>query len=250
MPRRAATPPNEAPYPTLVGTATSGTPVRPPTTDGRAPSMPATTTRQSATASRSRTASSRCRPATPTSSIRSTAAPCTRTVSAASAATGASEVPALTIATVPRGSGSGPSVTARATRSVAASGSARATTSRASGIEAGGQDGAVGVPLVQGAQDRDHLVGRLAGAVDDLGITGPGGAVEVDAGEAEVTHTGVGLVHAENLPGATRATRPGALRPSAARCWLKATDRRPTQRGSDRCRSSSPMPRGRPTGSR
>ena len=33
MARRAATPPNEAPYPTLVGTATSGTPVRPPTTD-------------------------------------------------------------------------------------------------------------------------------------------------------------------------------------------------------------------------
>ena len=118
------------------------------------------------------------------------------------------------------------------------------------GVEAGGQHGAVGVPLVQGAQDRDHLVGRLAGAVDDLGIAGPRGAVEVDAGEAEVAHTGVGLVHAENLPGATRATRPGPLRPSAARCWLKATDRRPTQRGSDRCRSSSPMPRGRPTGSR
>ena len=32
MPSRAARPPNEAPYPTLVGTATSGTPLRPPTT--------------------------------------------------------------------------------------------------------------------------------------------------------------------------------------------------------------------------
>src|SRR4029079_6331935 len=48
MPSRAAMPPNEAPYPTDVGTATRGTPVRPPTTEGSAPSMPATTTRQSA----------------------------------------------------------------------------------------------------------------------------------------------------------------------------------------------------------
>ncbi len=53
---RAASPPKEAPYPTLVGTATIGTPVSPPTTDGSAPSMPATTIRQSACASRSRTA--------------------------------------------------------------------------------------------------------------------------------------------------------------------------------------------------
>ena len=64
--------------------------------------MPATTTRQSAPANRSRASSSRCRPATPTSSIRSTPAPCTATVSAASAATGASEVPALITATRPR----------------------------------------------------------------------------------------------------------------------------------------------------
>ena len=63
--------------------------------------MPATTTRQSAASRRSRTASSRCRPATPTSSMTSTAAPCTRMLSAASAATGASLVPAETTATVP-----------------------------------------------------------------------------------------------------------------------------------------------------
>src|SRR5215212_3201182 len=43
IPRRAATPPNDAPYPMLVGTATTGTPTRPPTTDGRAPSIPAAT---------------------------------------------------------------------------------------------------------------------------------------------------------------------------------------------------------------
>ena len=65
----AARPPNDAPYPTLVGTATIGTPTRPPTTDGSAPSMPATTTRQSACSSSSRTPSSRCSPATPTSRI-------------------------------------------------------------------------------------------------------------------------------------------------------------------------------------
>ena len=129
---RAATPPNEAPYPTLVGTATSGTPVRPPTTDGRAPSMPATTTRQSAASRRSRTASSRWRPATPTSSITSAAAPCTRMLSAASAATGASLVPAETTATVPRASGNGPSVAARATASTFASGSEVATCASAS----------------------------------------------------------------------------------------------------------------------
>src|SRR6476646_1714865 len=132
MASSAATPPRDAPYPTLVGTATSGTPVSPPTTDGSAPSIPATTTRQSAAASRSRTPSSRCRPATPTSSIRSTLEPCTRTVSAASAATGASDVPALTTATVPRAVGIGPRVTARATGSIPASGRARATDASAS----------------------------------------------------------------------------------------------------------------------
>src|SRR6478672_6337018 len=132
MASSAATPPRDAPYPTLVGTATSGTPFSPPTTDGSAPSIPATTTRQSAAASRSRTPSSRCRPATPTSSIRSTPEPCTRTVSAASAATGASDVPALTTATVPRAVGSGPRVTARATGSIPASGRARATDASAS----------------------------------------------------------------------------------------------------------------------
>src|SRR6478609_42637 len=147
MASSAATPPKEAPYPTLVGTATRGTPVRPPTTLGSAPSMPATTTRQSAPANRSRASSSRCRPATPTSSIRVTPAPWTAAVSAASAATGASEVPALITATRPR---------------------------------------PVRVPLVQGAQDPDDLLGGLALAVDHLGIAGAGRPVDVDARVAEV----------------------------------------------------------------
>ena len=73
--------------------------------------------------SSSRTASTRCSPATPTSVDH--ARPRRRTPgrsSAASAATGASEVPADTTATVPRGAGSGPRVTARATGSRTASG--------------------------------------------------------------------------------------------------------------------------------
>ena len=53
MPSRAATPPNEAPYPTLVGTAITGTGTSPPTTLGSAPSMPATTITTAALRSRS-----------------------------------------------------------------------------------------------------------------------------------------------------------------------------------------------------
>ena len=90
----------------------------PTTTDGRAPSIPATTTRQSAASSRFRTRAAgagrrplrrRCgRP--PRRERRPSGPP--------SLATGASEVPAATTATRPRGSGRGPRVTARATRSI------------------------------------------------------------------------------------------------------------------------------------
>src|SRR6266480_1246367 len=40
----AANPSKDAPYPMLVGTAITGTETIPPTTDGNAPSIPATTT--------------------------------------------------------------------------------------------------------------------------------------------------------------------------------------------------------------
>ena len=43
MARSAASPLKLAPYPTLVGTAITGLETMPPTTLGRAPSMPATT---------------------------------------------------------------------------------------------------------------------------------------------------------------------------------------------------------------
>ena len=62
--------------------------------------------------------------------------------------------------------------------------------------EPGGEDGPLRVPLVEGAQDRHDLVGGLPGAVHRLGVTGPGRAVEVDPREAEVFGP---LVHAPNL---------------------------------------------------
>ena len=63
----AVTPSSAEPYPTLVGTATTGAPVRPPITLANAPSMPAITITASAEVITSSLARSRCRPATPTS---------------------------------------------------------------------------------------------------------------------------------------------------------------------------------------
>jgi hypothetical protein len=59
IPSSAARPPNEAPYPTLVGTAITGAETNPPTTLGSAPSIPATTMITSAWCSRSLEASRR-----------------------------------------------------------------------------------------------------------------------------------------------------------------------------------------------
>src|ERR1700688_2179730 len=59
MPSRAASPLNDAPYPTLVGTAITGPPPSPPTTLGRAPSMPAQTITTRALVRASRLASRR-----------------------------------------------------------------------------------------------------------------------------------------------------------------------------------------------
>ena len=59
IPSNAATPPKDAPYPMLVGTATTGTPTRPPTTDGNAPSIPAATITTRERCNRLRSASTR-----------------------------------------------------------------------------------------------------------------------------------------------------------------------------------------------
>ena len=63
----AVTPPNAAPYPTLVGTAITGAAISPATTDGSAPSIPATATTTRAFCNVGKWCNSRCKPATPTS---------------------------------------------------------------------------------------------------------------------------------------------------------------------------------------
>src|SRR5439155_458771 len=109
IPSSAAIPPKDAPYPTLVGTAMTGTDTSPPTTLGRAPSIPATTMITAALRSASVWVSTRCSPAIPTSVRRATRFRSARAVTAASSATGRSLVPAVTMRIVPRpvGSGSG-----------------------------------------------------------------------------------------------------------------------------------------------
>ena len=171
----AATPPNEAPYPTLVGTATSGTPVSPPTALGSAPSMPATTTRQSAASRVSRDASSRWMPATPTSVTRVTAAPLTRAVNAASAATGPSDVPAATTHTVPHAAGSGPTATHPGL--VVRGHVVERRPQRRDQLRRrpGHQRRPLRMRVPQRPHDRDGLLDGLAGAVHDLRVPGPPG---------------------------------------------------------------------------
>ena len=101
MASRAVTPSSDAPYPTLVGTATTGAGVSPPTRLASAPSMPATTMTASAAASWSVAASSRCRPATPTSATSVGSRPWARSVATHSSATGRSAVPAVSTSTFP-----------------------------------------------------------------------------------------------------------------------------------------------------
>src|SRR6266568_5095875 len=115
MPSSAATPPNDAPYPTLVGTAITGTGTSPPTTLGSAPSMPAITMITAALRSRSVCVRMRWMPATPTSVSRATLLRNARAVTAASSATGRSLVPAVTMRIVPRPVGSGSGVGGRYT---------------------------------------------------------------------------------------------------------------------------------------
>ena len=85
----------------LVGTAMTGQSTSPPTTLGKAPSIPATTTITSETPKRSRWRNRRCRPATPTSAISVASQPSARAVTSASCATGKSLVPAVMSVTVP-----------------------------------------------------------------------------------------------------------------------------------------------------
>ena len=201
---RAASPPNEAPYPTLVGTATSGTPTRPPTTEGSAPSMPATTIRQSACVELVAHGEQPVQPgdADVVDLVRRRRR-ARATVSAASAATGASEVPALTIATVPRGRGqraeggrAGDQVDRRrrrsATASRASSDSRVASTARSGCFvvqRAPGSRRPARASCPRRTRPRGHRCGR---------------AVEVHPGEAQVRRCGGRRSRAE--PIATAAT--------------------------------------------
>ncbi len=152
--------------------------------------------------------------------MRDTPAPWTRAVTAASAATGPSLVPAATTQTRPRGSGSGPIQAQRATSSTVAPSpySARmaATASSASRV---GERHVVRVGRAQRGQQGHHLGRCLARSVDDLGIAGPARAVgvqprESQIGEAWIT-AGVRVAHAvdpspaDTLGAAARALRRG-----------------------------------------
>src|SRR5882724_7480992 len=96
---KAAVPPKPVPYPTLVGTAITGAATSPPTSVGKAPSIPATTMITFAEFRASRAASNRCTPATPTSYKRSVRLPNAAAVTAASSDTETSAVPAQTTST-------------------------------------------------------------------------------------------------------------------------------------------------------
>src|SRR5690625_2697709 len=131
-----ARPPNAAPYPTDVGTATTGALTRPATTLGSAPSIPAATTITRARRSRSKWASTRCSPATPTSMTKSVGLPRYRAVISASLATRRSEVPAASTTTRPPlgAGGSAGQATISASGTYSASGSAARTASACSGV--------------------------------------------------------------------------------------------------------------------
>ena len=178
-------------------------------------------------ANRSRASSSRCSPATPTSSMRSTPAPWTATVSAASAATGASEVPALITATSPRRDRQ--RTQGHGARHLVDDGVGQlgADEVRRLGGEPGREHGPFGVPLVQRAEDPDDLLGRLAGAVDDLRVAGSRRPVDVDPGVAEVGGARVGGVaggvgHRPKLSVARRSAHSGlvaGVRRRAGTAW-------------------------------
>ena len=93
---KGARPSKLAPYPTLVGTAMIGISIKPEITEGKAPSIPATTMTTLALFIDSILESSLCRPATPTSKSDSALHPIDSAVNIASCATGISDVPAAT----------------------------------------------------------------------------------------------------------------------------------------------------------
>ena len=133
--------------------------------------MPATAMMALASLRTSRCGSSRWRPATPQSNTRSTRLPIASAVTAASSATGRSEVPALTTTISPT-----PSRASRLDHDEARGlvhlthGSPRERAATHRGLGARGEH--VVVRLGQPPDDRHHLLRRLALAEDGLGHAG------------------------------------------------------------------------------
>ena len=116
-------------------------------------------------------------------------------VSAASAATGASEVPAADDRDRAVGRGQRAEGHRAGDQVDLGVGQRLADDVERLGGEAGREDRALGVLVVERPEDGDHLVGCLAGAVDDFGVAGARRAVDVHARETEVGDPGVLLFH-------------------------------------------------------
>ena len=182
----AARPWKLAPYPTLVGTATTGLATRPPTTDGRTPSMPAATTMTLAASRAPRASRIRCNPATPTSYRVSTRLPRIAAVTADSSATGMSEVPAETTSTRPTGRGGRGAADddGAAQRMIHSPRGGSLHGSEHLGGGAGREEGAVA--LHDALRDGGDLLDRLPFAEDHLREPLAQGAMVIHPGEAHV----------------------------------------------------------------
>ncbi len=130
----------------LVGTATIGTPTSPPTTEGRAPSMPATTTSASAlgelVAHREQAVQAGDADVVDAARPRRRARPRS---ARPRRPPGRRRCRPPTTSTSPRAAGSGPRIAARATSSTTAVGSSVGDQVEGLGVEPGRQHGAVGV---------------------------------------------------------------------------------------------------------
>ena len=113
-------------------------------------------------------------------------APKTRTVIAASCTTGASDVPADTMATVPRGRGRSPYVAAQADLVDDRVGELFAEGGQGIVTQPGREHAPVGVGISQPGEEVDDLGRCLPGAVDDFGVAGPVRAADIEACVPEV----------------------------------------------------------------
>ena len=206
MASSAVTPSRAAPYPVLVGTATTGAGVIPPTRLARAPSMPATTTTASASASSSAEASSRCTPATPQSASSVGRSPRAVRVASHSRATGQVRGPGgdhqragrprrgrsphhrrqLAPDLIGPGGLTGDRPDAAGCSAITSSTWPSSARVRMTGPTPTRCRGPRGLAAQQLAHDGRALLGRLALPVDGLGQALPQVTVVVDLGESEV----------------------------------------------------------------